>query len=244
MKNNGSYPSITANKDTPLGHAIQGQSMAQSHSAMPGSTSARVPQHSIPPQLMVPLFPVGNMLSNVGNIVSSDLYAQMTMNNGQSLSSLPTQNAFQQMVFPPNIPGPASFPPDAYGNKRDKSSSNASVTEFSASDRAKHNRDRNREHARTTRLRKKAYVTKLKDLVEGLHSQRTEDNRQRIVAIQHLSEVQGVRRNVVRTFLNYFSSYERDDRKWVTLIEDKFWFKEPVTPYRSFRRAEIEKVRI
>lgn len=113
--------------------------------------------------------------------------------------------------------------------------------DLTAAQRAKLNRDRNREHARSTRLRKKAYVQKLKELVEGLHSERTEEVRKRRVAVQHLAEVQSVRRAVVRTFLRFHSGYESDSRKWATIVEDDFWFKQPVTPYRSFRRAEIEQ---
>ena len=108
-------------------------------------------------------------------------------------------------------------------------------------EKARQNRDRNREHARSTRLRKKAYVQKLKELVEGLHAERTEEVRKRRVAIQLLSEVQGVRRDVVRSFLQYHSNFESDPRKWSTIIEDDFWLRQPVTPYRCFRRAEVEQ---
>ncbi len=116
-------------------------------------------------------------------------------------------------------------------------------TDVSTSERAKQNRDRNREHARTTRLRKKAYVQKLKELVEGLHLERTEEVRQRRVAIQHLAEMQNVRRAVIRSLLQFHSSNERDKRKWSTILEDDVWLKQPVTPYRYFRRSEIEHVR-
>jgi len=115
------------------------------------------------------------------------------------------------------------------------------MTELTPAERAKQNRDRNREHARSTRLRKKAYVQKLKELVEGLHAERTDEARKRRVAIQHLAETQNVRRGVVRTFLRYRSNYEADERKWSTILEDNFWLKQPVTPYQSFRRADIEK---
>ena len=115
--------------------------------------------------------------------------------------------------------------------------------DMTASERAKLNKERNREHAKSTRLRKKAYLQKLKELVEGLHAERTEEVRQRRVAIQHLAEMQNVRRAVIRSFLRYHSNYERDRRKWETLLEDNFWLKQPVTPYRCFRRSEIEQVR-
>lgn len=113
--------------------------------------------------------------------------------------------------------------------------------ELTPQEKARQNRDRNREHARSTRLRKKAYVQKLKELVEGLHAERTEEVRKRRVAIQLLSEVQGVRRDVVRSFLQYHSNFESDPRKWSTIIEDDFWLRQPVTPYRCFRRAEVEQ---
>lgn len=134
------------------------------------------------------------------------------------------------------------IPGDGSGNKDDTNNNRAA--ELSTEERAKQNRDRNREHARSTRLRKKAYVQKLKELVEGLHAERSEEVRQRRVAIQHLAEMQNVRRGVVRSFLKFHSSFETDPRKWETILEDNFWLKQPVTPYRSFRRTEIEQVSI
>lgn len=133
-----------------------------------------------------------------------------------------------------NIVESSSSVSNATGKRRTK--------DLSSEERAQQNRDRNREHARSTRLRKKAYVSKLKELVDGLHRERTEEVRQRRVAIQHLAETQDVRRAVVRSFLLFHANYEADQRKWTTLLEDGFWFKQPVTPYRCFRRSEIENV--
>ena len=144
--------------------------------------------------------------------------------------------AGQAQIIPPNA---AAADPAQSAAKDDKKTRR---TELSPEERAKANRDRNREHARSTRLRKKAYVQKLKELVEGLHAERTEEVRQRRVAIQHLAEMQNVRRGVVRTFLRFHSGFETDSRKWDTILEDNFWLKQPVTPYRSFRRTEIEQV--
>ena len=86
-------------------------------------------------------------------------------------------------------------------------------------------------------------MQKLKELVEGLHAERTDEVRQRRTAIQALAEMQSVRRGVVRTFLRFHSHFETDPRKWETILEDNFWLKQPVTPYRCFRRTEIEQVR-
>ena len=123
---------------------------------------------------------------------------------------------------------------------KNKDKNSDKTAELSTEEKAKLNRDRNREHARSTRLRKKAYVNKLKELVDGLHAERTEETKKNRVAVQHLSEVQAVRKNVMRTFLKFLSSYESDHRKWDTLMEDSFWLKQPITPYRSFPRSEIE----
>lgn len=140
--------------------------------------------------------------------------------------------------------------------------------EPSSEQKKQSSRDRNREHARCTRLRKKAYVDKLKELVDGLHAERNEDARKRRAAVQRLAEVQELRRKVVNTFLEYHCSFESDYNKWklivetgggdkkkhhgidnhsnnaVVVVEEEFWMKQPVTPYRSFRRCEIQKVRL
>ncbi|KAL3944722.1 MAG: hypothetical protein SGBAC_001193 [Bacillariaceae sp.] len=70
--------------------------------------------------------------------------------------------------------------------------------DLSAAERAKRNRDRNREHAKSTRLRKKAYIQHLKELVDGMQAERTEEVRQRRVAIQRLADMQNVRRGESR----------------------------------------------
>ena len=138
--------------------------------------------------------------------------------------------------------------------------------EPSSEQKKQSSRDRNREHARCTRLRKKAYVDKLKELVDGLHAERNEDARKRRAAVQRLAEVQELRRKVVNTFLEYHCSFESDYNKWKLIVEtgggdkqkhhgidnhsnnavveEEFWMKQPVTPYRSFRRCEIQKVRL
>lgn len=59
--------------------------------------------------------------------------------------------------------------------------------------------------------------------------------------MQHLAEIQETRRKVVHTFLGYHAKFERDMEKWKTILEEDFWLKQPVTPYRSFRRCEIQK---
>lgn len=151
----------------------------------------------------------------------------------------------------------------------DGNNDNNKPTSTSTSEQRKQtSRDRNREHARCTRLRKKAYVNKLKELVDGLHTERNEDSRKRRVAVQQLAEIHALRRRVVHTFLDYHAKFEVDYTKWALILEcssssssgddgnntcttdgsgsnsndEEFFFKQPVTPYRSFRRSEIQKV--
>ena len=104
------------------------------------------------------------------------------------------------------------------------------------------NRERNREHARSTRLRKKAYIQKLKDMAHGLRAVQTKEIRERRISMQNMMNTQKVRRAVVQTVLDYHAGNERDPTKWNVLLESTFWMKEPVTPFRSFRKSEIDRV--
>lgn len=51
-----------------------------------------------------------------------------------------------------------------------------------------YSRDRNREHAKNTRLRKKAYVIKLKELAEQLETQKVFDDTEKKSAATNLSQ--------------------------------------------------------
>ncbi len=112
----------------------------------------------------------------------------------------------------------------------------------SATAKAKQNRERNREHARSTRLRKKAYVQKLKEMADGLRAIQTDEIRQRRLAVHQMTEMQKTRKRLIQKFLEYHASYEEDPQAWASLVEDNFWLKQPVTPFRSFRRSEVERV--
>ena len=109
-------------------------------------------------------------------------------------------------------------------------------------DKVKQNRDRNREHARSTRLRKKAYVQKLKEMAEGLRAVQTEEIRQRRLAVHAMTTTQKSRKRIVHKFLNYLADFEADPKLWGSIAEEGFWLKQPVTPFRSFRRSEVESV--
>lgn len=131
---------------------------------------------------------------------------------------------------------------------------NAQIADLSASissngmdsddGKVQQSRERNREHARSTRIRKKAYIQKLKDMANGLRTVQTEEIRQRRSSMQKLLDIQKIRRAVVHTVLQYHANFESDASKWSVLLEDSFWLKQPVTPFRSFRRSEVDRVRI
>jgi len=119
---------------------------------------------------------------------------------------------------------------------------NAQITEPDILEgKTEKNRERNREHARSTRLRKKAYVQKLKDMAHGLRAVQTKEIRERRTSMQNMVNIQQVRRAVVQTVLDYHVGNERDPAKWNVLLERSFWMKQPVTPFRSFQRSEIDR---
>jgi hypothetical protein len=128
---------------------------------------------------------------------------------------------------------------DTGGDKPSKNSSN-----LTSAQKARQNRERNREHARTTRLRKKAYVQKLKEMADGLRAVQTEDVRQLRASALKMAEIQKARRSVVHSVLQFQSECESNPQKWATLLEDNFYLKQPVTPYRFFRRSEVQRVRM
>ena len=110
---------------------------------------------------------------------------------------------------------------------------------MSSEEKAKANRDRNREHARNTRLRKKAYVAKLTQLVTDLSTQTEAQARERALTLTREREQATVRRNVLHTLAEYRSAGMTDRFKWATILDEKFVCKIPVTPYRSFKQCDI-----
>lgn len=102
-----------------------------------------------------------------------------------------------------------------------------------------YSRDRNREHAKNTRLRKKAYVIKLKELAEQLERQKINDEIEKKVSAMKVCQTDATRRNVVRLFLSYRESNIQDKSTWEAIVEDNFVFTLPITPYRSFLKRDV-----
>merc|ERR1712232_135595 len=100
-------------------------------------------------------------------------------------------------------------------------------------ERAKQNRDRNREHARNTRLRKKAYVEELKRTLTELVTQRdTTEMEQRRVAQREL-EQREVRFRVAEEFMKLRGDNQRNTSRWAAILENNFTLSLPVTKYRN-----------
>lgn len=100
-------------------------------------------------------------------------------------------------------------------------------------------RDRNKEHAKNTRLRKKAYLLKLKEIVDSLESQKEKEDKEMTLISHNIFDKQAIRKNVVRLMLEYQSAGVVDRDKWATILDESVVFSCPITPYRSFNRGDI-----
>lgn len=106
---------------------------------------------------------------------------------------------------------------------------------LTADERARQNRDRNREHARNTRLRKKAYVEELKRTLTELVSQRDAQDLERRHEKQRDLEVREVRYRVMEEFLKLRARGSEMNllARWVAILEDGFTLTLPKTEYRA-----------
>lgn len=101
-------------------------------------------------------------------------------------------------------------------------------------ERARQNRDRNREHARNTRLRKKAYVEELKKTLTELVAQRDAAELERRHEAQRDLEVREVRFRVMEEFLKLRSQGDNPNllTRWSAIMENGFTLTIPKTDYR------------
>ena len=109
--------------------------------------------------------------------------------------------------------------------------------------RIKHNRERNREHAKNTRLRKKEYVERLKMSVDELCRERDNLVSERATAASLMVEVHSKRVDVLRSFFALRASYSVSQKRelWSSILdESSFTCRLPVTPYQSFPSSEVQ----
>ena len=100
-------------------------------------------------------------------------------------------------------------------------------------ERARQNRDRNREHARNTRLRKKAYVEELKATLSALVTQRDAAELEKRHASQRELEQREVRFRVLEEFLKLRGRNEANAARWAAILEDKFTLTMPTVSFRN-----------
>ena len=128
------------------------------------------------------------------------------------------------------------------GSKGSHSSANRAVRRqpLTADERASQNRDRNREHARNTRLRKKAYVDELKKTLVELVAQRDEADQATRRMAQMEVEQKEVRFRVIEEFLKLRGSNETNFSRWSAILDEKFSLTLPVTRFRQMVVADAE----
>jgi hypothetical protein len=126
-----------------------------------------------------------------------------------------------------------------YGNDEMGDKASRKRKHMNADEKAKQNRDRNREHAKNTRLRKKAYVVKLKELVDQMNGQKDMEETERTALGEKIFDTHILRKNAVRLMLSYRAANVRDREKWVAILDEGFTFTLPITPYRSFNKGDI-----
>lgn len=114
-----------------------------------------------------------------------------------------------------------------------KNANRARRQNLTPDERARQNRDRNREHARNTRLRKKAYVEELKRTLTELVSQRDASDLEKRQTTQREAEQREVRFRVIEEFLKLRGRNEPNFARWAAILEDGFHLTIPGTPYRS-----------
>ena len=100
-------------------------------------------------------------------------------------------------------------------------------------------RERNRKHARSTRLRKKAYIKELERSVQQLTAEREAALALRATEATRLAQLQGMRFSILQLALFYRASNNICRADWATALDESFKCVLPITPYRSFPSTEV-----
>ena len=120
---------------------------------------------------------------------------------------------------------------DPKGNNRNRRQN------LTPDERARQNRDRNREHARNTRLRKKAYVEELKRTLTEMVAQRDASELEKKQANQRELEQREVRFRVMEELLKLRGRNEANEARWAAIFEDGFTLSLPVTHFRKMAKT-------
>lgn len=108
-------------------------------------------------------------------------------------------------------------------------------------ERARMNRNRNREHARNTRLRKKAYVEEMKRTLVELANQRDAAEFGKRQDAQREREQREVRFRVLEEFLKLRGRNEPNVARWSAIFEEGFQLTLPLTTFREMSSSHQTK---
>jgi hypothetical protein len=121
-----------------------------------------------------------------------------------------------------------------------KANNRARRQNLTPDERARQNRDRNREHARNTRLRKKAYVDELKRTLTELVVHRDNSDFEKRQATQRELEQREVRFRVIEEFLKLRGRNEPNAARWAAILEESFSLTLPSTDFRNMVHGKPE----
>ncbi len=127
-----------------------------------------------------------------------------------------------------------------FSKKDDDALINKPEDQMNEEEKQQANRRRNREHARNTRARKKAYLESLKTTLDELCRERDTLVSERAGAASLLLEMQKTRTDVLLSFFALRSSYEKKRAIWSSILDEGIVCVMPVTPYRSFPSSEVQ----
>ncbi|CAB9526658.1 expressed unknown protein [Seminavis robusta] len=100
-------------------------------------------------------------------------------------------------------------------------------------ERAQQCRDRNRQHARNTRLRKKAYIEELKTQLIELVDARDAEALEQAQKTKIVEQQREVRFQVMQDFLQIRGRNEANPTRWGAILEDGFTLTLPKTPFQT-----------
>jgi hypothetical protein len=176
---------------------------------------------------------VTNLILNAGASKSEGVTAKVTDSTKVDTSTAHIKALTSTNWVAACSGGSAAASAAAAAAAADSKANRARRQNLTPDERARQNRDRNREHARNTRLRKKAYVEELKRTLTELVSQRDAAELEKRHSAQRELEQREVRFRVMEEFLKLRGRNERSFARWAAILEDNFSFVLPVTDYRK-----------
>lgn len=179
------------------------------------------------------------MNSTKSQAVSTARVAALTSANWASVVNNNTNNTMHSAAAPTlvrdntGIASVSTYSLDQQHTDTQAPASKRRRQNLTPDERAKQNRDRNREHARNTRLRKKAFVEELKRTLSELVTQHNANEAEKKRVAQLEFEQREVRFRVAEEFMKLRGDNQRSTTRWAAILEKEFTFTLPVTKYRN-----------